>query len=43
MAELSAAVGISTRKIEANVQKLKAMGLIERVGARKNGRWVVNV
>ena len=41
MAELSAAVGISTRKIEANVQKLKSMGLIERVGARKNGYWVV--
>ena len=42
MTELSAAVGISTRKIEANVQKLKTMGLIERVGARKNGYWVVN-
>jgi hypothetical protein len=41
--ELSAAVGISTRKIEANLQKLKAMGLIERVGARKNGCWVVNI
>ena len=41
MSELSAAVGISTRKIEANVQKLKSMGLIERVGARKNGYWVV--
>jgi biotin operon repressor len=41
MSELSAAVGISTRKIEANVQKLKAMGLIERVGARKNGYWMV--
>ena len=40
--ELSAAVGISTRKIEANLQKLKTMGLIERVGARKNGHWVVN-
>lgn len=39
--ELSDLVGISTRKIETNLQKLKAKGLLERVGARKNGYWAI--
>jgi len=40
---LAPVVGISSRKIEANVQKLKAMGLLERVGERKNGHWLVKL
>ena len=40
-AQLAPVVGISSRKIEANIQKLKALGLVERAGARKNGHWVV--
>jgi biotin operon repressor len=39
--KLAEIVGISARKIEENVRKLKERGLIERVGARKNGYWVV--
>ncbi|MCL2218610.1 MAG: winged helix-turn-helix transcriptional regulator [Chitinispirillia bacterium] len=34
-------VGISVRKTEANLQKLKARGILERVGARKNGYWLI--
>jgi len=41
VAKLSLTVGISARKIEANIQKLKAKGLIERVGADKNGYWAL--
>jgi len=33
--------GISTRKIKENIAKLKSKGLIERVGADKNGYWVI--
>ena len=40
--ELSGIIGISTRKIKENIQKLKAKGLIERVGADKGGYWKVN-
>ncbi|MCL2182248.1 MAG: winged helix-turn-helix transcriptional regulator [Chitinispirillia bacterium] len=39
--ELSDLVGISVRKIETNIQKLKAKGVLERVGARKNGYWML--
>ncbi len=41
-AKLSKIVGISTRKIEENVAKLKKMGIIERVGGTR-GHWKVNV
>ena len=39
--ELSDAVGITKRRIESNISQLKKAGLIEREGARKNGRWIV--
>ncbi len=41
-AKLAKIVGISTRKIEENVAKLKKMGMIERVGGTR-GHWKVNV
>lgn len=41
-AKLSKIVGISTRKIEENVAKLKKMGYIERVGGTR-GHWEVKV
>jgi len=41
IADLSLIIGISDRKIEANLQKLKSKGLIERVGADKGGHWRV--
>ena len=37
---LSEAVGISVRKIEENVAKLKKLGIIERVGGTR-GHWEV--
>jgi ATP-dependent DNA helicase RecG len=39
--QIAEAVGITKRQIEANISKLKALGIVERIGARKKGRWVV--
>ena len=39
MADLSKTIGISKRKILDNINKLKDMKLIERVGNNKTGRW----
>lgn len=39
--ELSQIVGISERKIKANILKLKEKGLLRRVGPDKGGRWEV--
>jgi colanic acid/amylovoran biosynthesis glycosyltransferase len=39
--ELSLAVGISKRKIEINISKLKAKGILERIGPSKGGYWKV--
>jgi ATP-dependent DNA helicase RecG len=39
MVELSAITGISKRKILDNTNKLKQMGLLERVGNNKTGYW----
>jgi predicted HTH transcriptional regulator len=41
--ELSLAVGISKRKIEVNIAKLKVKGLLERVGPDKGGHWRVKI
>jgi len=41
IANLASSIGISDRKIESNLQKLKAKGLIERVGADRGGYWKV--
>ena len=39
--KLAEAIGITKRRIEANISKLKDLGIIERIGADKNGYWVV--
>ncbi|GHT49345.1 hypothetical protein AGMMS49982_02640 [Bacteroidia bacterium] len=39
--ELSAIIGISARKIEKNIAKLKAKGVLERIGPDKGGYWKV--
>jgi ATP-dependent DNA helicase RecG len=40
--ELADALGITRRRVESNIRKLKAIGLIESEGAKKNGRWIVS-
>ena len=37
--ELSVTIGIAASKVKENLSKLKAKGLIERVGADKGGYW----
>ena len=39
--ELVITVGISLSKIKENISKLKAKGLIERVGPDKGGCWKI--
>ena len=39
--ELSEIVGISSRKIEENIKKLKARGVVKRIGPAKGGHWEV--
>lgn len=39
--QLAEIVGVTKRQVESNISKLKILGVIERVGARKSGRWVV--
>jgi ATP-dependent DNA helicase RecG len=40
--ELSLIVGISKRKIEENLAKLKSFEFIERIGYDKGGYWKIN-
>ena len=42
MDDLAKAVGISVAGIRWQIDKLRDLGVICRVGARKNGRWVIN-
>jgi len=39
--QIAESIGITKRQIEANISKLRTLGIVERMGARKNGRWVV--
>jgi ATP-dependent DNA helicase RecG len=39
--ELIPIISITASKIKENISKLKAKGLIERVGANKNGYWII--
>jgi len=38
---LAEKVGISVRKIETNIKKLKDMGYIKRIGPAKGGHWKI--
>ena len=39
--EMADVVGISSRKVEENLAKLKSKGIIERVGPDKGGYWKI--
>jgi ATP-dependent DNA helicase RecG len=34
--------GVTRRTVENHIKQFKKLGLVERAGARKNGRWLVN-
>lgn len=38
---LAALVGISPRKIQDNIAKLKSLGILKRIGPDKGGHWLV--
>lgn len=40
--ELSVIVGISSRKIQDNINKLRAKRLLKRVGSARAGKWMLN-
>ena len=39
--QIAESIGITKRQIELSISKLKALGIIKRKGARKNGLWIV--
>ena len=39
--QIAEEIGITKRQIETNISKLKVSGIVERMGSRKNGLWVV--
>jgi len=39
--EISKSVGKSRRTVQEAIASLKKAGLVEREGAKKNGRWIV--
>jgi ATP-dependent DNA helicase RecG len=39
--EIAEALGFSMRNVEYAIRALKKTGVIERIGATKNGHWVV--
>ncbi|DAB29087.1 MAG TPA: hypothetical protein CFH84_11435 [Sulfurimonas sp. UBA12504] len=39
--DLSDIVGISSRKIEENIKKLKELGKLTRIGGAKGGHWEI--
>ncbi len=41
IAELAKALGLSTRSIERNLQKLQKEGRLRRIGPQKGGYWEV--
>jgi len=39
---IALSLGISQRKVQANIKRLKELGLISRIGPDKGGQWVVH-
>lgn len=39
--ELSEKLGISTTAVDKNIQKLKDLGIIKRIGPAKDGYWKI--
>jgi len=42
MSQLAETIGISKRKILNNINKLRDLGMLERIGDNKTGHWKVN-
>jgi len=42
IAELAAAIGVTTRTIERNIKNLQIRGRLRRVGPDKGGHWEIN-
>jgi predicted HTH transcriptional regulator len=42
MSELAAQIGMSKRKILDNINKLKSIGLVERIGPAEGGYWKIS-
>jgi len=40
--QIATEIDLSKRRVESNISKMKKDGLVEREGAKRNGRWVVN-
>ena len=40
--ELAAIVGISSRRVQGNIAKLKSLNIIERAGSDRSGFWKLN-
>ena len=43
MRELEEIIGINERNVRKNIDKLKSLGVIERIGPDKGGYWKVNL
>lgn len=41
--EMAKYAGVETRTIERNIKTLKEKEIIDRVGADKNGHWIVKI
>ncbi len=41
IAELARSIGVTTRSIERNLQKLQDKGRLRRVGSDRGGRWEI--
>ena len=41
IAELATETGVTTRSIERNIDSLRRVGMIERIGPDKGGHWAV--
>ncbi len=41
MSEIANIIGISKRKVLDNINKLKKLGLISRIGPSKGGYWKI--
>ena len=39
--ELAPEIGISHRKIQENIAKLRGLGVIQRIGPDKGGHWII--
>ncbi len=41
--EISDNLDVNHSTVERNIKKLRENGIIERVGARKDGKWIVKI